>query len=84
LRGARITGGLDLEGAELTCPILLQDCWFEEPVNLCEARATAIHLPGCHLPSLEARQLTVRDNLMLGDGLSAASLDLYALMLAGS
>ena len=72
VRGARITGGLDLEGVELTCPIRLEDCWFEEPVNLCEARAASIRLPGCHLPGLEARQLEVRGNLMLGNGLSAA------------
>jgi hypothetical protein len=76
VRGARIVGGLDLEGVDLTCPIRLEDCWFEEPVNLCEARAASIRLPGCHLPGLEARQLEVRGNLFLGNGLSASRLNL--------
>ena len=34
LRGARITGSLDLEAATLTCPLLLQDCYIDEPVIL--------------------------------------------------
>ena len=83
VRGARIAGDLDLGGVELTCPIRLEDCWFDEPVNLCEARAASIRLPGCHLPSLEARQLQVRGNLMLGNGLSAASLDLFGAHVGG-
>src|SRR5438105_3516673 len=42
LRGARITGSLNLEAATLTCPLLLQDCYFDGPVNLDEAAAPAI------------------------------------------
>ena len=34
LRGARITGELDLEAVELVCPLSLADCHFERPVNL--------------------------------------------------
>jgi hypothetical protein len=37
LAGARITGRLDLEAAHLVCPVLLLDCWFDEPVALTEA-----------------------------------------------
>ena len=35
------------EAADLACPLLLQDCHFDEPVNLSEATAPAIRLPGC-------------------------------------
>ena len=45
LRGARITGSLDLEASTLACPLLLQDCYFDEPVNLDEATAPAIRMP---------------------------------------
>jgi hypothetical protein len=82
LRGARITGGLDLEGADLACSVLLQDCYIDEPVNLREAQAPVIRFPGCHLPGLEARQLEVRGNLIL-DGLSAVSVDVCGAHIGG-
>lgn len=57
LRGARITGPLDLEASTLACPLLLQDCYFDEAVNLDEATAQSIRIHGCRLPALTARQL---------------------------
>jgi hypothetical protein len=71
LAGARITGTLDLEGAELVCPLLLSGCWFEEPVRLVEAQAVTVRLPGCHLPALDAEELTTRGNLELDEGFTA-------------
>jgi hypothetical protein len=82
LRGARISGTLDLEGDDVVSGVLLQDCGFDEPVNLRQARATMIRLPGCHLPSLEAVQLDVRGNLIL-DRLTATSVDLRGAQIAG-
>jgi len=62
VRGARITGTLDLEAATLVCPLLLHGCYFDKPVNLSEVTAPAIKMPGCHLPGLTAVQLrTARD-----------------------
>jgi hypothetical protein len=52
------------------CPVLLQDCWFEQSVNLADAQAPAVRLPGCHLPGLRAEQLTTRGNLELNNGLT--------------
>jgi hypothetical protein len=71
LTGARIVGELNLEATELACPLLLQGCWFAEPVILAEAQAPAVRLPGCHLPGLSAQQLTTRGNLELNDGFTA-------------
>jgi hypothetical protein len=71
LAGARIVGQLDLEATELVCPLLLRGCWFAEPVVLDEARASAVRLPGCHLPGLSSKQLTTRGNLELNDGFTA-------------
>jgi hypothetical protein len=65
LRGARITGSLDLEAVALVCPLLLQDCHIGELVNLDEATASAIRMPGCHLSALTARQLRTTGNLTL-------------------
>jgi hypothetical protein len=71
LAGARITGKLDLEAAELACPLLLRGCWFAEPPTLDEAQAPSVRLPGCHLPGLSADQLTTKGNLELNEGFSA-------------
>lgn len=82
LRGARIAGALDLDGADLTCSVVLQDCSFDEPVSLRQTRAPAIRLPGCHLPSLEAAQLDVLGNLIL-DRLVTTRVDLRGAQVAG-
>ena len=71
LRGARITGTLDLEASTLLCPLLLQDCHLDQPVNLKDATALSISLPGCHVPGINANQLVVRGNLGLNRGFTA-------------
>jgi hypothetical protein len=68
LSGARITGALDLESAELVCPAILVNCWFEEPANLNGGNAPALHLRGCHLPALSAVQMSTRGDLRLDQG----------------
>jgi hypothetical protein len=79
LAGARVTGKLDLEAAELVCPVMLVACWFAEPVNVGEATVASLRLPGCHLPGLQAWQLTTKGNLGLNYGFTAREL-----MLAGA
>jgi hypothetical protein len=71
LTGARIVGVLNLESKELVCPVLLSGCWFEEPVNLAEAQAVVVRLPGCYLPAFNAQQLATRGNLELNEGFTA-------------
>jgi hypothetical protein len=71
LAGVRISGVLDLEAATLLCPLLLRDCFFEQPVNLAEAQAPAVRLPGCHIPALYAQQLETRGNLELNERFTA-------------
>jgi hypothetical protein len=73
LAGARVTGTLDLEATILVCPLILQGCSFEEGVNLNEAQAPAVRLPGCHLPGLNAKQLETRGSLELDHGFTACS-----------
>ena len=71
LRGARISGGLNLEAATLACPLILEDCFFGGPVNLREARAEVVRLTGCRLPCLAADQLETRGDLDLTDSIAA-------------
>lgn len=74
LARARITGALDLAGAELVCPLTFYSCWFEQPINLSEARAPAVRLPGCNVPGLQADQLETRGDLQLSDGFTSQGL----------
>ena len=71
LRGARISGGLNLEAATLACPLILEECFFDGPVNLRETRAEVVRLPGCQLPCLAADQLETRGDLDLTDSIAA-------------
>lgn len=84
LANARITGTLDLEAATLICPLTLQGCFFEEAVNLNEAQAPAVRLPGCQLPSLNAVQLETRGSLRLDRGfIAAGGVDLRGARIGG-
>jgi hypothetical protein len=65
LRGARIIGGLNLEAARLRCPMLLEGCFFDAPINLRQARAEAIRIAGCRLTCLDAAQLETRGDVTL-------------------
>ncbi|MGH8886214.1 MAG: hypothetical protein ACRDYX_13750 [Egibacteraceae bacterium] len=49
LRGAHVTGTLDLESALLSHPLRLRDCTFDAPIWLRHARAETIRLTGATL-----------------------------------
>ncbi len=84
LRGARIVGPLDLEAKQVTKPIVLQNCYFEQPVNLRQAQASVVRFPGCHMPGLVADQLETRGDLDLRDGFSTACASLIDARIGGS
>jgi hypothetical protein len=71
VRGARITGTLNLEATTLVCPVRLEDCSFAKPIILREARAPAVRLPGCHMPGLKADRLETHGILALNHGFTA-------------
>jgi hypothetical protein len=65
LRGARITGPLDLSYARIEPAITLRDCVFDQPIVLTEARLGALTLDGSQFPGLEAPNLEVNSDLGL-------------------
>jgi hypothetical protein len=62
LRGVKISGLLDLEGATLRCPLSLDSCYLDtdDPVCLDHATASRVALTGCQLAGLTASMLTAR------------------------
>jgi len=62
MRGVRISGLLDLEGATLRCPLSLDSCYLDsdDPVCLDHATASRVRLTGCQLAGLTASTLTAR------------------------
>ncbi|MEU2157344.1 hypothetical protein ABZ532_20390 [Streptomyces sp. NPDC019396] len=62
LRGARITGELDLADVGIGVPVRLRQCTFDSVLNLRGARLDALELVGCDLPGLAATgAATVRE-----------------------
>lgn len=57
LRGARITGLLDLSHGRISAPILLRHCVFESAPVLADAATQTVRLSGCRLPGLDARRV---------------------------
>ncbi|AKH81479.1 oxidoreductase [Streptomyces sp. CNQ-509] len=55
LAGARITGGLDLTGAETTHRLRLEHCYLHEEVVLTSATTASVHLDDSVLPRVDAR-----------------------------
>jgi hypothetical protein len=60
LRGVRISGLLDLEGATLRCPLSLDSCYFDGAVCLDYVTASRVVLTGCQLAGLTASMLRAR------------------------
>jgi hypothetical protein len=84
LAGARITGTLDLEAATLVCPLELRRSFFDQPINLREAQAPSVGLPGCHAPSLDGGQFQTRGNLDLREFTAHGEVNLVGARIAGA
>ena len=76
LRGARITGPLDLSYARIEPAISLRDCVFDQPIVLAEARLGALALDGSEFPGIEAPNLEVNSDLGLSRVRSSRAVNL--------
>jgi hypothetical protein len=63
LRGVRISGHLDVEGATLHCPLSLESCYLDagEPVCLDHATVSRLTMTRCQLAGLTGEMLTARE-----------------------
>jgi hypothetical protein len=83
LRGARITGELDLYATTLVCPLALDGCELERPLGLIDATAPAISLRACTVPAVHASRLETRGNLDLGESEVAQDVQLVGARIGG-
>jgi uncharacterized protein YjbI with pentapeptide repeats len=65
LAGARITGRLDLSGADLVKAIWFEQCYFDEPPNLTDARTRTVRIVQSYLPGLNALSAKIDGQLDL-------------------
>ncbi|MFC7217431.1 hypothetical protein ACFQLX_04480 [Streptomyces polyrhachis] len=65
LRGARITGELFLEHADIGCHIRIRDCVFEDTINLYGARTRNVSIQDSRLHCVGAHYAVVEGNLRL-------------------
>ncbi|MER7000112.1 oxidoreductase [Streptomyces sp. NPDC000410] len=76
LAGARITGRLDLSGAEIGYAFSLEGCRLEEPVSLYGATTRTIRIKDSWVPGIDAELVRIEGDLNLrrsaleGDGLT--------------
>ncbi|WP_406358527.1 oxidoreductase [Streptomyces sp. NBC_00658] len=65
LAGARISGHLNLAGAQIAHDLWLEDCWFEESVDLLGATTQTLAITGSRVPGIEADSARIEGNLDL-------------------
>jgi len=82
LVGARITGRLDLRYARILCPIIIERCFFEEPVDLSHAQTGLISLEGCRVRSVTGYALRVDGDINCTQ-LRGGTLDLFGTHISG-
>ena len=86
LRHQRVSGRLDLEAATLRCPLVLQDCYLDDPgpVILDYATASLLSFTGCCLGGLAGDTLTVTKDLDLAGSTFTGSLSLPSADICGT
>ena len=65
VENAYITGTLDLRGADLDCLFRFENCRFEQPPDVREAKLLGLVFRRCWLPGLKARNLRSRNDVRL-------------------
>ncbi|MFE5138437.1 oxidoreductase [Streptomyces fagopyri] len=83
LAGARISGVLDLGGAEIGQGIWFEDCWFEQGVRFYGAATRTVEIKGSRLPGLNLTMARVEGGLNLRHSALNGRLELMNARIAG-
>jgi hypothetical protein len=65
LRGARVSGRLDLMGTALNCALICEHCWFDSPARLVEATAKTVRLVESRIAGFNGARMRVEGILNL-------------------
>lgn len=84
VRGARVTGELNLRGATLRSALHFDDCEFDAPVTLAEASVPAVRLTRCRLKGIDASQLETSGSLELAQSIVSGPVRLAGARIGGS
>lgn len=76
LRGARITGALDLADADIGVPVRMHRCTFASPLLMRGARVNALVLVGCEVPGIVATGAASAREVKIVDCVVDGTLDL--------
>jgi len=68
LRGALITGPLDLQGCDLVRDISLSHCRMTDPMGLVNASLRGLHLSGCYMAGISADNASFSGSLYIRAG----------------
>jgi len=65
IRGAKITGHLDLMGATISHALICEGCWFEQPPRFVEATTKTIRIVTSRLPAMNCARMRTEGLLNL-------------------
>jgi hypothetical protein len=65
ITGAVIVGPLDLQFAQIDCPVIFTHCTFKSQLRLSEAQVRSMSLCECFVPGMDASHVTVTGDLNL-------------------
>src|SRR5215471_15614676 len=57
IRGAKITGRLDLMGATTGYALVCEGCWFEQPLRFVEATTKTVRIVTSHMPGMNCARM---------------------------
>ena len=83
LRGARISGRLDLMGATVTCPLVCEHCYFDEELRFVESSTRTVRIVSSRLPALNGTRMQLNGILNLWASAIAGVLRLDQAKLSG-
>ncbi len=84
LTGAHITADLEVEHADITAPISLHDCRFDEPISLFGSRLRRLSLEGSTVAGLMAANVTFDASLRLAGCRSSGAIIVGNTQISGS
>ena len=81
--GARITGHLDLAGADIGHLLRFDGCWFEEAPSFYGAATRTIGIVDCQVPGIDATLAAIEGSLTLERSVLRGTLSLMRARIAG-